>query len=291
MGRTQAPSQRGTKSAPAKEQLATTNKKTALQKSDVSDEMLLADQGAGTEGISVADMAIPRISILQKGSPQLDKTDGLFVKGAEQGDFLENVTNSVYAKGEDGFIMIPVCYQRNNIEWILKKLGGGFVQSHGPDDAVLGRCKRNDDNQMLLPNGHEVVTTAEYYCYVLTEDGAAPQQVVISMAKTQLKKARKLNTQITSLLVPRPSGPGTFNPAMFYSHFKATTVPESNDKGSWMGWSLTREGNTLDLENGSQIYLAARHFRESVQKGQVKVSNPVDQGASTVEAGDPDEKF
>jgi hypothetical protein len=74
-----------------------TTKKT-LTKEQV-EALLVADEGAGSENIGAKDMAIPRISILQKGSPQCDKAEGAYIKGAEPGDFYDNVANKVFAKG------------------------------------------------------------------------------------------------------------------------------------------------------------------------------------------------
>jgi hypothetical protein len=264
-----------------------TTKKT-LTKEQV-EALLVADEGAGSENIGAKDMAIPRISILQKGSPQCDKAEGAYIKGAEPGDFYDNVANKVFAKGEEGFLLVPVSYRRANLEWITKKQGGGFVADHGSDDSILSKCTKNADNQMILPNGHEVVTTAEYFCIVLFQDATIPPaQAVISMAKTQLKKARKLNTMIQSLMIDRPNGQGRFNPAMFYSTFAVTTVPESNDKGSWMGWNITRHGDTMLLHDGQEIYLAARQFREAVSSGDVKVANPTEDAAGG-DQGAPDD--
>jgi hypothetical protein len=281
-----------TKAAPKKNSTAIATTKPNLPAKKSSEDinaLLLADQGAGQETMGAKDLMIPRISILQSLSPQLQKAEGAFLKGAEAGDFLDNVAAAVAWKGEKGFLLIPVSYRRSNVEWIPKKKGGGFVADHGPDDSILAKTTKNEDGAMMLANGHEVVTTAEYYCYVLNLDGTDPRQAVISMAKTQLKKSRKLNSMVTSLLVDNPSGKGKFNPAMFYSVFAATSVPESNQKGNWMGWNITRHGNTLDLPNGEELYLKARQFRESVSAGKVKVADPTDSTASHGDGGSPED--
>jgi hypothetical protein len=276
-----APTKAASKSTPAKKPATTTGKKDALEvrkpaalaTANASD-LLLQDAGAGLEDMSAQDLQIPRISILQANSPQVKKSDGKYVKGAEEGDFFDNVANAVYAKGDKGFLFIPVARRRANIEWIPKDAGGGFIADHGANDAILSQCTKDDKNRMMLKNGHEVVTTQEYYIIALDADGKNPKQAVISMAKTQLKKARKMNTVLSSLQVARPDGKGTFNPALFYSVFHATTVPESKDTFNWMGWLCPRHGDTLELPQGNDLYIAARQFRESVNIGAVKVATP-----------------
>jgi hypothetical protein len=247
------------------------------------------DEGVGQENMSAKDMAIPRISVLQSGSPQVKKSEGKYVKGAEEGDFFDNVTNSVYAKGEDGFLFVPVAYRRANIEWVPKDDGGGFVADHGADDSILTKCTKDKKNRMMLPNGHEIVTTAEYFIIAINKETWATRNAVISLAKTQLSAARKLNTMINELLVPRQDGTGKFNPAMFYSVFDATTVPQSKDDFNWMGWNIVRKGDTMvELPDGPNIYLAARQFRLAVVEGQVKVQDPV-AGESHGAGGAPDD--
>jgi hypothetical protein len=237
--------------------------------------MFVEDQGKGSENIGAKDLQIPRISILQKMSPQCDKQAPEYIKGAEPGDFYDNITGTVLAKGDEGFFFIPVSYKRSNIEWIPQAAGGGFVTDHGPDDAILSKTKKDDKTSaMMLPNGHEIVTTAEYFCMILQGEGEPPKQVVISLAKTQLKYARQLNSKITTLLVDKPGG-GKYNPAMFYSVFAATSQAESNEKGSWMSWSIQRHGDTAKEEGGLELYLQARHFRDAIGAGKVKAAPPV----------------
>jgi hypothetical protein len=214
-------SKAATKSTPAKGKSspATTEKKDALVRqqpgalatADVN-SLVLQDAGAGLEGMTAQDLQIPRISILQANSPQVKKSDGKYVKGAEEGDFFDNVANAVYAKGDAGFLFIPVARRRANIEWIPKDAGGGFIADHGANDAILSQCTKDEKNRMMLKNGHEIVTTQEYYIVALDADGKNPKQAVISMAKTQLKKARKLNTVLSSLARCAPFGEGNVQP-------------------------------------------------------------------------------
>jgi hypothetical protein len=56
---------------------------------------------------------------------------------------------------------------------------------------------------------------------------------------------------------------------MFSSLFHITTVPESNDKGSWFGWKIVREGFVEDTE----LYQAAKVFRDIVVSGNIEVKH------------------
>lgn len=270
---------------------------TSLVKSNTSTQVALNNQfasvleedaGAGSENLERQDLAIPRISIIQSNSPQVKKAEGKFIKGAEEGDFLDTVTNEVFAKGDVGLLFIPAFYRRTDIEWIPRKKGGGFVADHGGNSDILSKTEKDEETgAMLLPNGNEVVTTAEYIGIALNADGTNPRSVAISLAKTQLKKARKVNTVLTTLQVPRANGQGTFNPAFFYSAFLVTSIPEQSKGGdAYMGWSLVREHNTVDLPEGTDLYLTAKALRESITAGTIKVAQPSDIAAD--HGGDDD---
>lgn len=218
------------------------------------------------------DFAIPRISILQSLSPQLDKTDAAYIKGAEAGDIYDNVTNAVY-KGETGIPVVLVAYRRTMLEWWPRgsSKGKGFVADHGLDQSQMARTTKNDKGAFITPEGTEIVNTAEYYAFILNDRGGA-DRVVLSMAKSQLKYSKRLNTMINQYQVQRPDGKGTFNPAMFYRIYMMKTMPEKNEKGNWFSWMVEPGMDLLKLPDGEKLYLEARAFRESVAEGKVKVS-------------------
>jgi hypothetical protein len=250
--------------------------------------MLLEDEGAGREGITAKDLAIPRLSILQALSPVCTKGDPAYIKDAETGEIYDNIHGKRYS-GETGIIVIPVTYRRTFLEWKPRKAGGGFVGDHGADPEILSQCTTNDTGQTITPDGNTLIQTAEYFCVMIDPESKLPRQVVISMSSTQFKKAKIWNSMITGLMVPRPDGKGVFNPAIFYQSYKLTTVPESNDKGSWFGWKVESYKSTLELTGGEDLYLGSRNFRKSVQAGEVKVADPESQSQHANNIIDADE--
>jgi hypothetical protein len=248
-------------------------KKEATELTVVSDDILFEDQGAGQEGIDSQDLMIPRITILQSMSPQVNKRDGKHVEGAEVGDIF-NTVSSEANDGATGITVVPIKYRRAHIEW--KPNRGGFVRDHGSDSSILEQCTQEEDYTQRLENGNEIVVTAEYFLFVVKEDGSyAP--ALLSMTSSQLKKARRWNSMMNQLKLKKPDGSGLFTPAMFYSSYKLTTVPEENDQGSWFGWDIEMcdgdSGGILkSLDNGQEIYMAARSFKESIASGEVKVA-------------------
>ena len=255
--------------AKTKNEVAETSTKSVTAAPDID---LYEDAGSGLETMGKDDLAIPRIHILQPLSPVCIKKTDEYVDGAESGHFWHSVDEK-WLDGEKGLIIVPISYRLTYIEWGLREDGGGFKADHGNKKEIQDACIRDDKNRYINKEGNQIVQTAEYFVFIIGEDGA-PEPIMMSMAGSQLKKSRQLNTKLKQLLVERPDGQGKFNPAMFYSAYKATTVPEKNDKGNWMGWKLERHLDTLELEGGSDIYLAAREFNKQIAAGAVKVHAP-----------------
>lgn len=235
------------------------------------ESILLEDAGAGQEGMSKDDMMIPRLTILQQMSPQVNKRDGAYVEGAEPGFILDNVANMAI-DGEKGITVVPISYRRAHIEWKADR--GGLVADHGPDSACLENCTRGGRGEYLTDEGNEIVPTGEYFVFIVDENGYTP--ALLSMAKSQLKKARQWNSMMNRLMIQ--VGDKKVNPAMFWTSYQLTTVPEENDQGSWFGWSIKMNhdaqsgGIIANHPMGKDIYLAARDFKSQVAAGEVKVS-------------------
>ena len=89
------------------------------------------------------------------------------------------------------------------------------------------------------------------------------------MSSTQLKKARRWNTQMQALKERGKNG--LFILPMMAHIWKLTTVPESNDKGSWFGWHQVVD-RKLDLSNGEDqaLFEEGVAFSKSVLAGEVE---------------------
>ena len=149
-----------------------------------------------------------------------------------------------------------------------------MVADHGSDEKVLEKCSRGDKGEYFTDEGNEIVITGEYFVFLIDDDGYTP--AVLSMSKSQFKKARTWNTMMNRLMIDADGQ--VINPAMFWTSYQLTTVPEKNDQGSWFGWSFkmnhdAKSGGIIQNHSqGEEIYLAARNFKAQVAQGDVKVS-------------------
>ncbi len=238
------------------------------------DKMLEADAGVGLENITTEDMQIPFIRIIQALSPQLQKDDPLYIKGAEQGDIFNTVSQEVY-KQDEGVIVVPAFFEKKFLEFQLRSSGGGFVRELAADDKDIAMTNREGTIEML-PNGNELVRTHQHLVIAKSADGTiAPS--VLDMKKTQLKVSRRWNTLKNSARLPS----GALMP-IYGTAWQLTTVLEANDQGKWFNYKLDRINDvTPEIE---KMMLEARNMYQGVAKGEVKMA-----AASADEIAEKDE--
>ncbi len=255
---------------------AMTKKETEQALSQVED-VFEESAGLGYEETDQDTYALPMMSILQKGSPQVDEALGNPVPGAKAGMFWDNIQEECFP-GDPGLTVIPVHFRRSVIEWIPRTDGGGFVGEMTPEQAeqILGKAItardiRDDKNRIVVPEtGHELVDTRSHYLLVERDGEFLP--VLVSMTSTQLKKSRRWMTAMGQITRQRKNKT-RYRPPMFSNVYQLTTVPEKNDQGSWFGFKITRKGFVDELytpEVALEALEAAKAFREMLKSGQIE---------------------
>lgn len=233
-------------------------------------DQLAGDAGRGMEGAGTEDMVIPFIRVAQALSPEVNKRESEYIEGLEQGDFFNTATRAKYG-GEEGFYFVPALYERKYLEFTPRDAGGGFHGEHGPE--IMQQTQRGEKGGDMLPNGNEIVVNGTWYGLVVDKETGEYEQAVLAMAKTQLKHSRTLMTQLRSLTLKAPNGQ-RFNPPLFYNLLHVTSIPESNDQGSWFGYNPKIAGSVLDLQDGAEIYEQAKALAAAVQAGEKKAAAP-----------------
>lgn len=247
-------------------------------------DIFAADSGAGLEGADSEAFAIPFLSVLQKGSPQVDEASGVALDGAKAGMFFENVTGRMF-DGKKGVLIVPCFYRRVFLRWAPKgNDGAGFKGELLPEAVAQMRAEgkiADLDGRLYvpLPDGtvndkkcDRIADTRNHFVLLVDRESGGWAHALVSLSSTQIKKSKALNAALGNLKVP--SAKGAVMPPTYASLVRATTVPESNDKGTWHGIRFELNG-TLDVGDGSgkdmPIYLAARAFHQTVSKGGVEV--------------------
>lgn len=244
-------------------------------------EMFMEGAGSGFEEADASAYAIPFIQILQSGSPQCKKSDGAYIKGAEEGMFYNTVTQELY-DGDKGILVIPCHYSNRFIEWKTRESGGGFVAEHMP--GTTPQTAKDDKNRDVLPNGNTLVDTRNHYVLLVKEDGTV-EPALITMSSTQLKKSRQWMSKMQGIKLKHPQTGAFVTAPMASRMYRLTTVPESNDKGSWFGFKTELEAVVQDRAQ----YQAALDFAAAVKSGAAKAN--MAQQAEHVESETQPEEF
>jgi len=223
--------------------------------------------GMGAENVSAKDVLIPRLTILQKLSPQLAKKKAEYIDGAELGDFCNVATGDVY---KEAVMVIPCHFATAYIEW--GKNRSGLVANHGDNASILKKTARGDKNQNILPNGNVISETAQWYC--LLQDGASWTRIFIPLTSTNLKHSRKWMTLCRTESVQMPDGQ-LWKPPLFWRSWKLVAVEDSNDQGDWITFKPEKGESVMDIDPSRQLLRMCMSFYEDV-KGNIVRGEIVD---------------
>ena len=259
---------------------AVTKAKETAVSTDVMDDIFeFAGEGAS---FSSSEMQIPFVRLLQALSPQLNKKKAEYIEGAASGDAFNNVTNQHW-NGETGIKVIPCLTTIKYLEFVPRDLGGGFKGEIPPNSSVLQKTTRSGSKE-ILPNGNELVKSAQYFCFIVEDDGNF-QPVVIDMKSTQLKVSKRWNSQISMQKMKNPKTGMLVQLPIFATMWRLYSVEESNDQGSWNNWNVERIG----LVEDQSLRLEAKAFRDSIMAGEVKAAPEDDGMGSTTQSNSDDE--
>lgn len=227
------------------------------------------DIGAGFEGITQEELAVPFVVILQKGSPQCEEGNPRAIPNAKPGMLYNTVSNRVY-DGKTGIRFIPVVRDRNFIEWIPRDDGGGFVGVHLHDapevkDALkkagrkFGKLKIGDNN--------DLVETCSLYGLLLAEDGSF-ERVIIAFASTQIGAYKKLVTTAQSIQLQQ--GDRVVIPPLFSHVYRLKTEFTQKNNYTWYKFVVGFDGAdaaACRLAPDAPLYEQAKQFRAMLQSG------------------------
>jgi hypothetical protein len=231
--------------------------------------MFEADANTGFGNMDTEDYALPFLRVLGQLSPECNKRDAKYVDGAEPGMIFNTVTKQLY-DGEAGVNVIPCYYKREYVEWSDRGEGTSApVAIQTVDSGIIKDATRDASYKDRLPNGNYLENTASYF--VTIDDGTS---ALISMKSTQLKVSRSWNSMMNSIKLKGKNG--MFTPAMYSHVYNLKTVQQSNDKGTWFGWTVEKVGPVQDKD----LYEAAKSFASSVNKGDVTAKHGGDETKS-----------
>ena len=259
----------------------------ALQEEEID---FSGDAGAGLEDTNKDDYAIPMLVLLQGLSPAV--VDGK--EGCRPG----LVFNTITEAATEDVVVIPVAYQRRFLEWAPRSAGGGFRGEHMPLDIEAGKVgeeyidekgtKRLGVMRDIVKDGqksqqrNQLKDTRSFFVLIVKEDGTF-SPAMVPFSSTQIKKAKRWLSLINDVKERNKDGV-LFSPPMFSRMYQLFSVKESNDQGTWFGWSIGSLGKVKSRE----LYEAAKAFNKQVTAGEVQVRHDdlQEADAEVVQEGD-----
>lgn len=218
---------------------------------------LEADSHLGGK-VTLKDMSVPFLYILQTNSPQVNPDSPKYIKDARAGMFYLTVIEKVFEGREEGIYIIPCYYERKLPEWRPREKGGGIIATHPADGDILMQSKPNEKGVPTLQNGNLLIDTA--YHYVLVNDKNTNQwhQAIFPMKSTALKISRKFNSLVTSLTIP---GRDVSAPRFLYK-WNLRSIKEEKDGNVWSS-PMIAMSNMVDQTQ----YANAKAYCEVAMKG------------------------
>lgn len=248
---------------------ATAQSGTALSEQTMSTELESAfgdmeALGSGLENVTSKDILIPRLTILQALSPQLDASAPEYDEDARAGNIYDVGLQEIMGNEVN---IIPVHYVKQWLEWAPRASGKGLIKIHDTDE-ILAHTTPDERKRPVTKDGNYIAETAQFFVLNLSSNPPL-RKSFIPMASTQLKKSKRLLTLATGERLVNRAGV-EYVPPLFYRTYTLGTVPESNAEGRWVGWTVER-GPALDqLPNWEKIIMEVRNFREALTRGDIK---------------------
>lgn len=187
----------------------------------------------GTEHITNADVAMPRLGLAQRMSPELDTSDPKYVEGLRNGDMFNTLTHEVYGKGPILFTILRADPPRG-VEFNPLDEGGGVKDPNVPLD---------DPRMHFGPNGEKPIAT-KFYDYIVLLDPLAGGDITsrivgLSFKSTGLKTARELNGLIKLRNAPIHAGVYALTTKEAQNQYgKFFVFAVANGKPSWLSKPL-----------------------------------------------------
>jgi len=224
---------------------------------DQRPEWLSADSGRGSEDVTIDDMILPRVEVLQALSPQLKKTDPQYIPGSEQGIIFNTVSGELYGPS---ITIIPVVFRREFIVWQDRKLGGGFRGAFNTAEEA-----EQERQSLENPDQHEVTETHVNFVLLVHPDGKM-EEAVLSWSKSKRKVSRKLNSLVQMI-----------NSDRFSRAYKLTAIPVDGPKGEYWSFDVSPIGYI-----SKPMYDKATSSYEAIRRGERIVAHETDPADSAV---------
>ena len=211
--------------------------------------------GRGSEEVTITDITIPRLSMVQDLSPQRKKNNAEYIEGCEEGMLFNTVTNELY---KDPVLFVPVYFRLEWLIWKHRDTGGGLQGVFATQEEAVAAVGKHPLAGQTTEKGEPVLDvqdTAPHFGLLLDPNSPADNpratEIVISMSKSQLKPSRQLNSMI------RIAGGDRFE-----RYYRVSAVQVDGARGEYYNWKIEQLGFVSQA-----VFAQAEALYESVVSG------------------------
>lgn len=239
---------------------------------------LTRDAGKGRENIGQDDVRPPRVLICQSGSPQRKPDDQKQIKGLNELDIFNDLSEQIYGRGPLKIIIIKtIAPFPRYMQFAPMDEGGGVIDFD---------VKPNDPRTAFTSDaeGHRVKPVATKFYDYLVWLPEHQEVAAFSLKSTQLKVAIKLNGLMGSPI--KLEGAVVIDPPAWARTYSIASVMERRDAYAWGNYILRQEGVTdaATREQCSTLY-------DAYSKKNVIVEHEAHEGAEGEPVDDKDIPF
>ena len=232
----------------------------------------------GKEDVRAEELALPFLSIAQKTSAAVDKSEDAYIEGLEFFDMYNSATHDVYGRGPLHFLVVRGPMRRAYIPDANGRMGEDIPWDDPRCEWPEGDAKKNWVGKgKPKPEGVRVL---DYICLLLTENGIEP--VTISFKSKSFKAGNLLQTFIGMVQGP-----------VFTARFALRSNETSNDSGKFGVFAVLPAGKpSADEANAaSAFYDAIKGKKIAVKDDGVQDANEEGAPAATAPKKDGDIPF
>lgn len=210
------------------------------------------------DGTIESDPSQPFLKIIQKGSAEFDETNPKYkfkaIPGCKPGDILFQGTGQILPKPVR---VIPLGNINLYAEWRKRDEAGGFIRHH-PLTITAHKDYRKHQNKEYLGQNELYYTI---YWFVLAEIDGEWIRAIVPFTATELKIARRWRTMIKNHVDEQFKD----NPPVYAAIWNMGVFIDSNSKGSWYNWDISKETALVELEEAEAVKLLETCFETNRQ--------------------------
>lgn len=215
----------------------------------------MGEESRGSEEVTIQDITIPRLSMVQDLSPQRKKNNAEYIEGCEEGMLFNTVTNQLYP---DPVLFVPVYFRLEWLVWKHRDAGGGLQGVCQTQEEAVALVAAHPLAGQTTEKGDpvlEVQDTAQHFGLLMDPNSPAEDpratEIVVSMSKSQLKPSRQLNSQV------RIAGGDRFE-----RYYRLSAAQVDGARGEYYNWKVEQLGFVAEA-----VFTQAEALYESVVSG------------------------